>query len=289
MVEKLSFSKGQRLRALFIIANIMFFILIGIIVLVPLWKVIADSFDEKASLIQFRMLPADFTLDAYKMILEQDRLYRPFLISVATTVIGTLCSLTVTTLFAYGLSQKELLGKKIFLTYVLVTMVFRAGIIPIYTAVSKLGLVDTLISVVVIILVDAYYLILMKNFFSTIPVDIIDAAEIDGCSPLRVFMQIILPLSKAGLAAIGLFIVVNYWNMFFEYLMFINDTKLYNFQVKVRELVLNADTAGMEQTEFSTQTLRNSVVVLTIVPVLILYPIVQKYFVTGVNLGAVKE
>ncbi|RPJ06430.1 MAG: carbohydrate ABC transporter permease, partial [Spirochaetaceae bacterium] len=147
----------------------------------------------------------------------------------------------------------------------------------------------TLISVVVIILVDAYYLILLKNFFSTIPKDILDAANIDGCSALRIFVQIILPLSKAGLAAIGLFITVNYWNMFFEYIMFITDPAMHNFQVRVREIVIESETQGMERMTFATATLKNAVVVLTIVPVLILYPIVQKYFVTGVNLGAVKE
>ena len=289
MVDKLSFAPGCRSRTLFVIFNSIFFILVCLIILVPIAKVLADSFDEKAALTVFRMFPARPTVDAYKMILTRKFLYRPFLISLLTTVSGTLLSMVLTTLFAYALSQKELPGRRIFMFMAMITMVFRAGLIPVFLVVRSLGLMNSLLAVILVHAMDAYYVILLKNFFSSIPKSLVEAAEMDGCKPFNVFIKIILPLSKAGLSAVGLFYIVQYWNQFFDYIIYINDNKWHNFQVVLRSMVIESDTSGYEGFSFATESLKNAVVVISIIPVIILYPFIQKYFVKGIRLGAIKE
>jgi putative aldouronate transport system permease protein len=288
MIEKFSFQKGHRSRTIFRICNIIFLTFIVFIIMIPIIKVVSDSLDARASLTTFRLVPSQFTFESYITIASRDFLYRPFLISLFTTAVGTVLSLSVTTLMAYALCQKGIPGGKLIMTLVLITMVFKAGIIPVFLVVKTLHLTNTLWSVLLIHLVDAFYLILMKNFFSTIPKDVMDAAEIDGCSPMVLFVKIILPLSKAGLAAVGLFCMVTYWNDFFNYIMFITNTKLYNFQVILRQMVIESETQTFERGVTAVQSLKNAAVIITIIPVGIVYPFLQKHFVQGVNLGAVK-
>jgi putative aldouronate transport system permease protein len=289
MVERFNFAKGNRARTIFIIFNILFFILVVFIILFPVIKVVTDSLDKNASLTIFRVLPSAFSIEAYVEILTRNFLYMPFLVSLFTTAVGTSISLILTMLFAYALCQKELPGRKLILNIVLITMVFKAGLIPVFLVVKSLHLTNSLWSVLLVHSIDAFYLFLMINFFSTIPVSILDAAKIDGCSPLVLFYRIILPLSKAGLAAIGLFYLVAYWNQFFDYIIYINNSKLYNFQVIIRQMVIESETQGFERAATSVQSLKNAAIVVSIIPVAIIYPILQKYFVQGVNLGAIKE
>ncbi len=264
-------------------------VFIVLIIIIPIVKVVIDSFDEKASEITFRLVPVKFTLDAYGLIVSRPNIFRPFLISLFTTITGTVIAMTITSLYAYGLAHRDLPGKTFLLYMALITMVFRAGMIPLFLVVKNLGMLNSLTSVLLVSCVDAYYLLLLKNFFSTIPKSILDAAEIDGCSPFKTFIRIVLPLSKPGLAAIGLFYAVFYWNQFFDYILYLISRKdLHNFQVFLRSLVIQTDTQGFEGYAFATQSLKNAAVVVSIIPVAILYPFVQKYFVKGINLGAVK-
>ena len=270
-------------------ANIIIMVLIMAIIIIPIVKVVIDSVDKNASELAFRLLPKVFTLGAYELILTRPNILRPFLISLLTTALGTMISMTVTSLYAYSLAQRDLPGKSFFLYIALITMVFRAGMIPLYLVVRDLGMLNSLLPILLVKCVDAYYLILLKNFFSTIPKSIIDAAEIDGCSPLKTFVRIVLPLSKPGLAAISLFYIVLYWNQFFDYILYLTGRRdLYNFQVFLRSLVIENDTQGYEGFSFATQSLKNAAIVTSIVPIAILYPFLQKYFVKGINLGAVK-
>ena len=230
-------------RKLFVVFNTLLMCLIMAVILVPLGKVFIDSVDERASETVFRLLPEIFTLEAYKIILSRPALYRPFLISLFTTTVGTLLSMTITSLYAYGLAQKDLPGRRFLLYMALITMVFRAGMIPLFLVVRNLGLMNKLAAVLLVHAMDAYYLLLLRNFFITIPKSIIDAAEIDGCTPLTTFLRVVLPLSKPGLAAIGLFYVVFYWNQFFDYIIYIQTKpELHNFQVFLRSLVIETDT-----------------------------------------------
>lgn len=274
---------------IFNVTNITIMILIVISIMIPLLKIIIDSFDGQASETVFRIFPEQFTLDAYKLIISRPAIMRPLLISLFTTITGTAISMTVTSLYAYGLSRRDLPGRKFLLNIALITMVFRAGMIPLFLVVNDLGLMNNIFSVILVHSMDAYYLILLKNFFEGIPATIFDAAEIDGCTPIQTFIRVVLPLSKPGLAAIGLFYTVFFWNQFFDYILYIQTKPhLHNFQVFLRSLVIETDTQGLEGFSFATQSLKNSAITVSIIPVLILYPFVQKHFVKGINLGGVK-
>lgn len=274
---------------LFKLFNFLFMISIVLIIMIPILKIVIDSFDEKASETIFRIFPEKITFGAYQLIISRPAILRPLIISFITTVSGTVIAMTITSFYAYGLAQKDLPGRKILLYLALITMVFRAGMIPLFLMIRNLGLMNSLLSVILVRCVDAYYLILLKSFFSSIPTSISDAAEIDGCTPLQTFFRVILPLSKPGLAAIGLFYVVYYWNQFFDYILYIQtNPHLHNFQVFLRSLVIETDTQGFEGFSFATQSLKNAAITVSIIPVLILYPLVQRHFVKGINLGAIK-
>jgi putative aldouronate transport system permease protein len=276
-------------RIAFVVFNTIAMSLVVAVVAIPILKVVVDSFDERAAETIFRFVPERFTIEAYRLIISRQALYRPFLISLFTTVTGTAIAMTITSLYAYGLAQRDLPGKRVLLIMALITMVFRAGMIPLFLVVRDLRLMNTLWAVLLVRCVDAYYLLLLRNFFLTIPGSIMDAAEIDGCSPLSTFLRVVLPLSKPGLAAIGLFYVVFYWNQFFDYIIYIQTRpELHNFQVFLRSLVIETDTQGFEGYAFATQSLKNAAVVASIIPVMILYPFVQRYFVKGINLGSIK-
>ena len=273
----------------FRIFNVLLMLTIVLIIMIPILKIVIDSFDEKASETVFRIFPETFTLGAYELIASRPAIFRPLMISFITTISGTALAMSVTSLYAYGLAQKNLPGRKFLLTIALITMVFRAGLIPLFLVVRNLGLMNTLFAVILVHSMDAYYLLLLKNFFEGIPESIFDAAEIDGCSAWQTFVRVVLPLSKPGLAAIGLFYVVFFWNQFFDYILYIQTkSHLHNFQVFLRSLVIETDTQGFEGFSFATQSLKNAAITVSIIPVLVLYPFVQKYFVKGINLGAVK-
>jgi putative aldouronate transport system permease protein len=289
MFKKHSLQKQSTAYTAFKVLNLLLMSIIVLVILIPILKIIIDSFDEKASETVFRVFPDTFTTGAYKLIISRPNIFKPLIISFITTISGTIIAMTVTSFYAYGLSQKNLPGRKFLMSIALLTMVFRAGMIPLFLVVRNLGLMNSLFAVILVHSMDAYYLLLLKNFFEGIPSSIYDAAEIDGCSPFQVFIRVVLPLSKPGLAAIGLFYTVFYWNQFFDYILYIQTKpELHNFQVFLRSLVIETDTQGFEGFSFATQSLKNAAITVSIIPVLILYPFVQKYFVKGINLGAVK-
>ncbi|MBN2617610.1 MAG: carbohydrate ABC transporter permease [Spirochaetales bacterium] len=289
MVKRKSLNQDSVPYTVFKVFNVTLMLLIVTVIMIPLLKIIIDSFDGKASETIFRLLPADFTVDAYKLIFSRPAILRPLLISLFTTITGSIIAMTVTALYAYGLAQRDLPGRGFFMNIALITMVFQAGMIPLFLVVNKLGLMNNLFAVMLVHAMDAYYLILLKNFFEGIPRSIFDAAEIDGCSPIQTFLRIVLPLSKPGLAAIGLFYIVFFWNQFFDFILYIQTKpELHNFQVFLRSLVIETDTQGLEGFSFASQSLKNSAITVSIIPVLVLYPFVQKHFVKGINLGGVK-
>lgn len=287
MYDKFSFKKGYRARAFFVMGNTVFMIIVCILMLIPLLKVVSDSFDATGNY-GIRLIPNVFTWDAYKLILQTESLLRPFMISLYTTTIGTMLAMFISTMGAYTLTQKEMPGQSFFTYAILVTMIFNGGMIPTYLAMKNLHLLNTLWSVILPATCNTYNLILLKNFFSTIPKGIVESAEIDGCSPFKIYIKMVLPLSKAGLAAVGLFYAVAYWNDFFHYIIYINDTSLHNFQVRLRELILTDDFLQDQGFSVYPQTIQNAVIFVSIIPVMILYPFLQKHFVKGVNLGAIK-
>ncbi len=273
----------------FTVINSAFLLVLVALICIPILKVVVDSFDGIASETVFRLIPGRITLDGYRHVVTRPTISRPLMVSFYMTATGLLVAMAVTSLYAYALAQPRLPGKKIFLGMALITMVFQPGMIPLFVVVRNLGMMNTVLPVILVKAIDAYYLFLLMNFFKTIPSSITDAAKIDGCTPSRIFFQIVLPLSKPGLAAIGLFYLVFFWNQWFEYILYIQRaTHLHNFQVFMRSVLIESETQGYDGYVVATQTLKNAIVVISIIPVLVVYPFVQKHFVKGINLGAVK-
>ena len=287
-MKRLSFKKADRARSLFIIGNTIFLSLLVIMMIIPVLKVLSDSFESWGSY-GLNLIPLKPSWDAYKVIFTNQGLYRPFLISLLVTTTGTFLALFLTTLGAYVLTRKDMPGRGFFVYLILFTMIFNGGLVPRFMVVKGLGLTNTLWSVLLVGVIDTYFLILMKSFFEEIPQSLHESAEIDGCSPLGIFFRIMLPLAKPALAAIGLFYLVQYWNDFFNYVMYINNSNLYNFQVKLREMILTSDynSAGQDIRVYG-RSLQNAAIIAGLLPVAIIYPFLQKHFVKGITLGAVK-
>ena len=271
---------------LFNVINGILFILISIIMLIPIYKVLVDSFDL-SSAYGMRLWPKQFGLAGYESVLSNPTLYRPLLISVGTTLAGTFLGLALSTLGAYVLIQWDMPGRTFFANFLLFTMIFNGGMIPTYLVMKNLGLTNNLLGVVLLPAINIYNLVLMRNFFEGIPQSLFEAATLDGCTPMATFIKVVLPLSKAALASIGLMFAVAYWNDYTNYKLYITDSSLYNFQMKLRSIMMGSDLpqANGGATE---NTVKSAAIIIAILPFMILYPFLQKYFVKGVNIGAVK-
>lgn len=273
--------------SVFSIVNGLLFIILALVIIVPMWKVLVDSFDLKTAY-GMKLWPEDFGLDGYRLVFSNPTLYRPLLISVLTTISGTLLALTLSTLGAYVLIQWDMPGRTFFANMLLFTMIFNGGMIPTYLVLRSLHLTNTLWVVILFPALNVYNLVLMRNFFEGIPASLFESATLDGCSPMQTFLRIVLPMSKAALASIGLMFAVTYWNDYTHYKLYINNSDLYNFQMKLRGMIQGSDLPTMSG-GITENTIKNAAIIVVIVPFMILYPFLQKYFVKGVNIGAVKE
>lgn len=260
----------------------------------PLIGVIGTSFASQTDIIKSSGLvlwPDHPTLDAYRTIFTGGVVTRALLVSVGITVFGTLASLLVTVGMAYGLSRREVTGSRFILMTALFTMLFNAGIIPNFLLVKGLGLYDTYAALVMPTLVSAFNLVVLRSFFMNLPEELYDAAKVDGAGDLRILVRIVLPLSKAVLAVISLFYAVTYWNAFFNSLLYLNDTDKWPLPMVLRTYVLqgqslNAASAG--EVLAPQQAVQMAVLVIAVVPILCVYPFLQRYFTKGVLTGAVK-
>lgn len=287
MSTKFSFRKGYRARAVFVIFNTLFFIALMVCMVVPILKILADSFMNH-TVYGLQLIPDEWNFIGYRYILTRDSLRRPFLISVYTTALTTFVGLAVSTIGAYILIQREMPGVKIFGYLLMFTMIFNGGLIPTFLVIKKVGLLDSLWAVILTGALNVYNLVLMRSFFEQLPESLFEAAEIDGCTPFGIFIKIALPLSKAALASIGLFFAVAAWSEYFHYVIYIKDTTKYNFQYKLRDLF--ADKTESDQgMVINLKTLQSAGIIVSIIPFMFIYPFCQKYFMTGVTMGAVKE
>lgn len=288
MKSKESMASTQKSKLdVFSVLNGIFFLITCVIIIIPLVKVFVDSIDAKAAY-GMNLWPNEFSLSGYKLILSTVSLYKPFFISCLVTVLGTCLGLLLSTLGAYVLIQFEMPGRTLFSYMLLFTMIFQAGMVPMYLNMKALGLTNTLWSIILPGGINIYNLILMRNFFEGIPISLFESAELDGCSPMQTFIRIVLPMSKAALASIGLMFAVTYWNDYTHYKLYINNSLLYNFQMKLRDMVMGSDIP-LSTSAANENTIRNAAIIVAIIPFMILYPCLQKYFVKGVNIGAVKE
>ncbi|MBB2900955.1 putative aldouronate transport system permease protein [Kineococcus radiotolerans] len=279
---------GQGLKGLALV-------LICAAVLVPLYTVLLTSLSTQDTITRaggLVLVPGEITLDAYRQVLSGGVVTRAVLVSVGITTVGTAVSMVVSVLGAYGLSRPGSYGHRTILFTLLITMFFGAGMIPTYLLVSNLGLIDSYWSLILPTAVSAFNVLLLRGFFTGIDASLIDSARIDGAGDWRILTRIVLPMSKAVTAVIALFYAVGYWNAFFQATLYINDSTKQPLQVVLRSFVLQGvDVPGaldVGSGQVASLAVQMAVVVIAIVPVLLVYPFVQKHFSSGVMIGAVK-
>ncbi len=289
-------SIGDRI---FDMANIIVLGIIAIITLFPLYYVFVVSFTDPAEYIQkqgYILFPQNWTLASYKYLLSTSAFQSATMISGFLATVGTALSLVITAALAYGLSRKRLQGRRLIMLLILITLLFSPGLIPPYLLVRDLGLINSVWSLILPVLTSGWYVILMKSFFDSIPVELEESAIIDGSTDIGVFFRIVLPLSLPALAAFGLFYAVAYWNTFFSAVLYINDHAKWPLQLVLRNMLIDSSTqAGgsaaaemMAEQNIPTETLKMAAVVIATLPILCVYPFLQKHFAKGVMLGSVK-
>lgn len=278
-----------------------FVILAGVVlaVLFPLWTVVVTSLSTTQESIKaggLVVVPGELTLNAYTQILSGGVVTHAALVSIGVTAVGTTISVVVSVLAAYGLSRPGSFAHRPLLFVFLITMFFGAGLIPTYLLVSSLNLIDSYWALILPGAVSAFNVLILRNFFMAIDSSILDAARIDGAGEWRVLGGIVLPMSKAVVAVIALFYGVGYWNAFFNAMLYINDNAKWPLQLVLRSYVLQGVTlpgSGAGQVDVGTgvvtgMPVKMAVMILAIIPILVVYPFVQRHFTKGVIFGAVK-
>jgi putative aldouronate transport system permease protein len=265
-----------------------------LLVVFPLWTVLATSLASPQTVIDnggWVVWPGEFSFSAYTEILQGGIITRAMLVSAGITLVGTALSLACTIGLAYTLSRPKVYGGKPLLLLVLFTFLFPPGMVPLFLVVQSAGLFDQYAALILPFLINVFNLVVMRGFFQSIPPELIDAARIDGAGELAILRRIVLPLSKAVIAVIGLFYAVAYWNRFFEAIIYFNDQTKWPIGTVLRQYVTGgaslAETSG-ELATSSPQSVQMAVVMLATLPIVCVYPFLQRYFVKGVVTGALK-
>jgi putative aldouronate transport system permease protein len=272
-------------------------IVILFIVAYPLWFVIIASFSNPnyTNMGKVWFLPRGFNVLGYERVLADPRVWLGYRNTIFYTVLGTLINLIVILPAAYALSRKDLRGRNIFMLYFVFTMFFSGGLIPTYLTVRSFGLLNTIWVLVLPFCVGVYYLVIARTFFAnTIPLELLEASKIDGCSDVRFFVSVVLPLSSAIIAVLSLYCAVGHWNQFFLSLIYVRNANLVPLQMVLRDILLEnraysdfvADAAG--EWANIVEMMKYSLIIIATVPVMCIYPFIQKYFTKGVMIGAIK-
>ena len=273
--------------------------LLAILIVVPFWNAIVISFESSAEYTKhpFSWLPRKFTLENYKYLLGRgSALLSAYRSTILLTIGGTAAGMAVSTMVAYAYSR-DFPGRKLFFRMMILTMFLGGGVIPTYMLIRNLGLLDTYTGIVLLGLASSYNIIIMKNGFESIPMDLQDAAMIDGASEITIFVKIMLPLQKPLLATFSLFTAVGYWNTWYWPLLLLNSGKKSVLQLFLRSIISNASRSNMaaktlssaaRQTNLFSEGIRMASVFAVMLPIMVVYPFLQKYFVKGVLIGAVK-
>ncbi|MEU6824270.1 carbohydrate ABC transporter permease [Streptomyces atriruber] len=265
------------------------------VMILPFLTVLSTSLASRKEITEsggFVLFPTDPTLEAYRTILSGGIVSRAVVVSVLITVVGTALSLLTTIALAYALSKRGVPGSKPILLMVLFTLLFAPGMVPMYVVVKELGLLDSYWSLILPVLINAFNLVVLRAFFMNIPDELYQAARIDGAGDWRILTRIVLPLSKGVVAVVGLFYAVTYWNAFFNAMLYLNDSGKWPIQLVLRTYVVQNKSMTSDQLGIAhmppQQSLSMAVVMLALLPILALFPFLQKYFTKGVLTGAIK-
>ncbi|PLT44455.1 carbohydrate ABC transporter permease [Paenibacillus sp. FSL W8-1187] len=273
--------------------------IVSLIVLYPLYYVLIASFSEPLKIMngEIWLWPKGFTIDSYAKILDNDAILRGFLNTVLYTVAGTALNLTMTVLAAYPLSRSDFVGRSLFMGLMVFTMFFGGGLIPSYLLIKNLGLLDTFWVMILPGAVSIWNIIIMRTYFQqSIPPEIQEAAVIDGCSSFGTLLRVVLPLSMPILAVTVLFYAVGHWNAFFNALLYLSDRPKFPLQLILREILIQGQTDDMVRASTESaikarqavEGIKYAVLIVANIPMLLLYPFLQRYFVKGILVGAIK-
>jgi len=287
MNKKLSFSIST-----FCIYVVIIFVMV--IILFPLLHVTAVSFSSSKHVYMndISIYPKDFNIEMYKLVFRDTKIFNAYKNTIFYVVLGTFLSLVVTSAAAYALSKKKLVFRKRFMGLILITMFFSGGMVPTFLTVKNLGMYDTTWAIVLPGLVSTWYLIIMKSFFEAFPEEIEESGKLDGLNDIGTLWYLVLPVSKAVLATIGLFYAVNLWNSYYAPFIYLDSQKKYPLQVILRAMLetgqgLDGGTRTSDE-PIILESLRYATIIVSVVPIIIVYPFLQKYFVTGVMIGSIK-
>jgi putative aldouronate transport system permease protein len=291
--------KGKHLNIssekVFDIVNNLLLVLIAVIIVVPLWNIVISSFSSGKALAEggFVFFPKEYSLENYRTVLRDSSIWKSYLISIAKTVIGVITHLFFCSMVAFAMSKQYLRGRKLYTAMGVITMFFSGGMIPTYLLMKNLGLLNNFMVYILPQLFSYYDMVILMNFFRQVPPSLEESAQIDGAGVWTVFLRIILPLSKPALATIALFNGVYQWNDFMTAKLYVTNKDLYPVQMKLYEIIVQQQTQTMSVGSFVMETTTKGVqlatIVITTVPIVIVYPMLQKHFVSGMMLGAVKE
>jgi len=280
---------------IFNIVNYSLLGLIALLTILPFIHVVGGSFTTSAELAarSFVLIPTDWSMAAYRYIFSTNTIFRALGVSVLVTVGGTLFSMLLTSLMAYGLSRRNLPGRKYMMFAVIFTMLFNGGMIPTFLIVQYTGLLDSLLALIIPVSINVFNMIILKSFFQNLPEGLEESAKIDGCNDLGIFFRIVIPLSMPAIATISLFYAVTYWNTYLHAILYLNDAAKWPIQVLLRQIVvlatgMNYDSADFTEAAPPDQSVKMAVIVVATVPVLMVYPFLQKYFAKGALVGSIK-
>lgn len=286
-------------RKIFVVCNTIFLAVITIVSLFPIINILAISFSSNSAAAAgwVTIFPVDFTLDSYKYILENPDFFRAFGVSLIRVVLGTLLSLLVTVLSAYAMSQDDsrFHGRKFYRWVFLITMVFSGGMVPQFMVMKMLGLYNSIWALILPTAVQTFNIILMQNFFKGVPYALTESAQLDGANHFQILFKVYLPISTPPLATVGLFTMVGHWNSWFDGMIYLSDAKKYPLQTYLHNVIQSVDTSKLDlstvnaMNQISQKTVTAAQIFIAIIPIMLVYPFLQKYFISGMTLGSVKE
>ncbi len=292
-------NKKKKHVSLFDVVNITVMILVGLIMLLPVLNLASKAFSSEGNVIAGKVLfwPVDFQTDTVKYVLTTPEFSTSFMVTVTVTLVGTLGAMFLTVMAAYPLSKPHLKGRKFFLYIFVFIMLFSAGMVPNYILFRTLHLTNTIFALIFSGMLSSFNLFLIKNYFESLPEVIEEAARIDGASNMRIFFSVVLPMSMPVLATVTLFYAVSYWSNYFAGVMYITDASLKPLQQYMFDLITQAtslqDASGNfgdvnQAMNVSGENIRAATIVVSTVPILCVYPFLQRYFVKGITVGSVK-
>ena len=270
--------------------------MIALVMLLPFIHVLAGSFTTTAEIARkgFVLFPTEWSLTAYKYIFSTDTIMRGLANSIGITAVGTLFSMLITSLMAYGLSRRDLDGRRVFMFIVVFTMLFNGGLIPTFLVVKEMGLIDSYWALIIPFTINAFNMIILKSFFQNLPEGLEESAKIDGCNDFGILFRIVLPLSMPAIATISLFYAVTYWNSYLPAILYLNDTEKWPVQIILRQIVIVAsglsfDNSGFEDAALPpSQSVKMAAIIVATIPIMLVYPFLQKHFAKGALLGSIK-